>query len=258
MCKITAPKNIATAPPLSWEELHNNDLLVADLGVAPFEKEKNSLTGDDRFSNEFLFNIQTDSFSSNEYCDMSMFGLFPQQDSTFPAPDVAFNDQVLFELPMQNSVMQQLDNASSPTDATSFLLSSNGISNFHQLPKKSGVDSPKSSKSVSSRETTLDPQCRLQKRKLGNTNAKKSDEGTTEEVRNKRQKQREAAKRCREKRLGELQIAEDRAAKAEAEKLELLIRVKVLESEKKNWMEMEKQLQKEIYNLSHGKMQMQF
>jgi Basic region leucine zipper len=67
--------------------------------------------------------------------------------------------------------------------------------------------------------------------KANNVKRSTPDDPITEEVALKRQKQNEAARKCREKRSSKLQECEKRVEETEKEKFELSVRVAVLEKE---------------------------
>jgi len=254
MCKISAPISVKSSPPLSWDEL-NKRTFDLDM-VTPEGLMQNTIADDCKILGNELFYFNptsplesTHSLFPSEY-DMSMFGLFPQQETLETIPCLE-KDQILFNLPMhslEESVSVDTLKASSTSTVDS---NSDSACGSPKTSYSSASDSPKTAFSAVciSPKTSFDLSSRLQKRKIGNTNAKKSEDGISDDLRRKRQKQREAAKRCREKRMSALQIAEERADKAEAEKLELLVKVRVLEEAKKEWMLKEQDLQQKIFNL---------
>ncbi|KAI8895138.1 hypothetical protein BC833DRAFT_567745 [Globomyces pollinis-pini] len=65
----------------------------------------------------------------------------------------------------------------------------------------------------------------------------------------KRQRQNEAAKRCREKKLNQLQAAEQQVQKFEKEKFEMAVKLAVLEKERDAWEIRERDLQQHIQSL---------
>jgi hypothetical protein len=62
----------------------------------------------------------------------------------------------------------------------------------------------------------------------------------------KRQKQNEAAKRCRQKKLNQLQEAQEQARIFEQESFQLSVKLAVMEKEKQAWLMKEKEMQQQI------------
>ena len=73
-------------------------------------------------------------------------------------------------------------------------------------------------------------------RKANNVKRATPDEPITEALAKKRQKQNEAAKRCRQKRLDQLVECQNIVKKSEQEKFELSVRLAVLEKERSAWL----------------------
>jgi hypothetical protein len=73
-------------------------------------------------------------------------------------------------------------------------------------------------------------------RKANNVKRATPDEPITEALAKKRQKQNEAAKRCRQKRLDQLMECQNLVKKSEQEKFELSVRLAVLEKERAAWL----------------------
>jgi hypothetical protein len=88
--------------------------------------------------------------------------------------------------------------------------------------------------------------------KANNVKRSTPDDPITEEVALKRQKQNEAARKCRQKRLSKLQECERKVEETEKEKFELSVRVAVLEKEKEAWI-----LKEQKMNLRSEKLQEQ-
>ncbi|KAJ3323260.1 hypothetical protein HDV06_002027 [Boothiomyces sp. JEL0866] len=65
----------------------------------------------------------------------------------------------------------------------------------------------------------------------------------------KRQKQNEAARRCRQKKLDQLKTYQDTLAKFEKEKFEMSVRLAVLEKEREAWVARERDLQLQVDSL---------
>lgn len=65
----------------------------------------------------------------------------------------------------------------------------------------------------------------------------------------KRKRQNEAAKRCRQKKLNQLQESQLLVSQYEKEKFEMAVRLAVLEKEKVGWLQREKQLNSRILAL---------
>ena len=78
--------------------------------------------------------------------------------------------------------------------------------------------------------------------KANNVKRSSPDDPITEEVARKRQKQNEAAKKCRQKRISQLEEYQDRVNLAERDNFDLSVRVAVLEREKCAWIKKEKEL----------------
>jgi hypothetical protein len=78
--------------------------------------------------------------------------------------------------------------------------------------------------------------------KANNVKRSTPDDPITEEVALKRQKQNEAAKRCRQKRLSQLQEYQQKVEQSEKEKFELAVRLAVLEKEKEAWILKEREM----------------
>jgi Basic region leucine zipper len=85
--------------------------------------------------------------------------------------------------------------------------------------------------------------------KANNVKRSTPDDPITEEVALKRQKQNEAARKCRLKRLSKLQECEKRVEETEKEKFELSVRVAVLEKEKEAWILKEQEMNLRIDKL---------
>jgi hypothetical protein len=62
----------------------------------------------------------------------------------------------------------------------------------------------------------------------------------------KRQRQNEAAKRCRQKKVTLIQQSQEQTKKFEKEKFEMSIRLAVLEKEKQAWLDRERDLQRQL------------
>ena len=78
--------------------------------------------------------------------------------------------------------------------------------------------------------------------KANNVKRSSPDDPITEEVARKRQKQNEAAKKCRQKRISQLQECQQKVEQSEKEKFELSVRLAVLEKEKEAWILKEKEM----------------
>lgn len=76
--------------------------------------------------------------------------------------------------------------------------------------------------------------------------AKKSEEDLSPELAMKRQKQNEAAKKSREKKMSILQTAVERAENAEKLNFDLSVRIAVLEEEKKGWQVKEREMEEKL------------
>ncbi|KAJ3273362.1 hypothetical protein HDV01_004579 [Terramyces sp. JEL0728] len=65
----------------------------------------------------------------------------------------------------------------------------------------------------------------------------------------KRQRQNDAAKRCRQKKLNQLQECQEKAKRFEDEMFEMSVRLAVLEKERSAWLVKEKELQERVQSL---------
>jgi hypothetical protein len=79
--------------------------------------------------------------------------------------------------------------------------------------------------------------------------SKKRAVSPDEALTKKRQRQNEAAKRCRQKKMDLLNEAQEQARKFEQEKFEMSVRLAVLEKEKQAWLLREKEMQHELNRL---------
>lgn len=78
--------------------------------------------------------------------------------------------------------------------------------------------------------------------KANNVKRSTPEDPITEEVARKRQKQNEAAKKCRQKRLSQLQECQQKVEQSEKEKFELTVKLAVLEKEKEAWILKEQEM----------------
>ena len=82
-------------------------------------------------------------------------------------------------------------------------------------------------------------------------NCKKStlEDPITDEIDRKRQKQNEAAKKSRDKKLVQLQVYKQQVEELEREKFELAVKVACLENERLSWQRKEAEMQMTIDSL---------
>jgi hypothetical protein len=78
--------------------------------------------------------------------------------------------------------------------------------------------------------------------KANNVKRSSPEDPITAEVALKRQKQNEAARRCRQKRLSQLQECQQKVEQVEKEKFDLSVRLAVLEKEKEAWILKEQEM----------------
>ena len=241
MCKISAPSGSYSQgieTPISWEDFSSNFNLLASNDKL-IEEEWDPDTEPIYFGSE-------KSLFPFEY-DMSMFGLFE------PIPAIEENPVLIehhIQLLEESVVSNDLKASSDSTSDSTSLKDGSDSTALKALSESTSLKARSDSGSSISINSSTNLTSRQQKRKIGNTNAKKSEDGISDELRKKRLKQREAARRCRDKKMSALQIAEERADRAEAEKQELLFKVRVLEEAKKDWIAKEQRMQQEILNLN--------
>jgi hypothetical protein len=75
---------------------------------------------------------------------------------------------------------------------------------------------------------------------------KRKEVDIDEQLIKKRQRQNEAAKRCREKKLSALQEAQENAKRFEQQSFELSVKLAVLEKEQQAWVVKEKEMQQQV------------
>jgi hypothetical protein len=81
------------------------------------------------------------------------------------------------------------------------------------------------------------------------SNKRQSEDQVDSQLIKKRQRQNDAAKRCRQKKLDQLKEAQDLAQKFEKEKFEMSVRLAVLEKEKQAWVLRERDMQHQLATL---------
>ncbi|KAI8895137.1 hypothetical protein BC833DRAFT_602369 [Globomyces pollinis-pini] len=117
-----------------------------------------------------------------------------------------------------------------------------------QYPSPQSVESIASPKPV---ERLASPQPAMMVAPKSETICKKRELQDDEDAAlfKKRQRQNEAAKRCREKKLNQLQAAQQQVQKFEKEKFEMAVKLAVLEKEREAWQARENELQRRIQSL---------
>jgi hypothetical protein len=82
-----------------------------------------------------------------------------------------------------------------------------------------------------------------------NTNKRSFEDPIDSQLMKKRQRQNDAAKRCRQKKMDQIKEAQEMAQKFEKEKFEMSVRLAVLEKEKQAWVIREREMQHQLATL---------